>query len=153
MESSCAEQYEKLAATRDSYLDRARECAKVTIPSLIPDTSHNSYARFPTPYQGVGARGVNNLASKLLLALLPPNAPFFRLQVDDFTLEELAGDEDMRASVEESLNKIERSIMTEMETDGLRSPMFEALKHLIVAGNVCLYLPKDGPTGSLSSHL
>ena len=144
MESSCAEQYEKLAATRDSYLDRARECAKVTIPSLIPDTAHNSYARFPTPYQGVGARGVNNLASKLLLALLPPNAPFFRLQVDDFTLEELAGDEDMRASVEESLNKIERSIMTEMETDGLRSPMFEALKHLIVAGNVCLYLPKDG---------
>lgn len=142
--SSCAEEYQKLAATRDSYLDRARECAKVTIPSLIPDDAHTSYSRFPTPYQGVGARGVNNLASKLLLALLPPNSPFFRLQVDDFTLEEMAGDESMRAQVEEGLNKIERSIMTEMETDGLRSPIFEALKHLIVAGNVCLYLPKSG---------
>lgn len=144
MHGSCAEMYEKLAARRETFLDRARECAKVTIPSLIPDGGHSYSSRFVTPYQGVGARGVNNLASKLLLALLPPNAPFFRLQVDDFTLEELAGDEKMRAQVEESLNKIERSIMTEMETDGLRSPMFEALKHLIVAGNVALYLPKDG---------
>jgi len=92
----------------------------------------------------VGARGVNNLASKLLLALLPPNSPFFRLAVDDYTLEEMAGDEAARAKVEEALNKIERSVMTEMETDGLRSPLFEGLKHLITAGNVLLHLPKDG---------
>lgn len=144
MKGSCAENYEKLSAKRETYLDRARECAKVTIPSLIPDAGHSWSSRFATPYQGVGARGVNNLASKLLLALLPPNAPFFRLQVDDFTLEELAGDEKMRAQVEESLNKIERSVMTEMETDGLRSPIFEAIKHLIVAGNVCVYMPKEG---------
>ena len=36
------------------------------------------------------------------LALLPPNSPFFRLQVDDYTLEEMAGDEAARAKVEEA---------------------------------------------------
>lgn len=144
MDTTCAETYEKLAAKRFSFLDRARECAKVTIPTLIPEDAHSSHSRFPTPYQSVGARGVNNLASKLLLALLPPNSPFFRLAVDDYTLEEMAGDEAARAKVEEALNKIERSVMTEMETDGLRSPLFEGLKHLITSGNVLLHLPKDG---------
>lgn len=141
---SCAETFEALASKRSTYLDRARECAKVTIPTLMPETGHNNTSRFETPYQGVGARGVNNLASKLLLALLPPNAPFFRLQVDDYTLEEMAGDEKLRAKVEESLNKIERAVMNEMETDGLRSPLFESLKLLITTGNVLLHLPKDG---------
>lgn len=144
MDTTCAETYEKLAAKRNSFLDRAQECAKVTIPTLIPDDNHSSFTRYPTPYQSVGARGVNNLASKLLLALLPPNSPFFRLAVDDYTLEEMAGDEAARAKVEEALNKIERSVMTEMETDGLRSPLFEGLKHLITGGNVLLHLPKDG---------
>ena len=142
--ATCAEMYEALRAKRETYLDRARECAKVTIPTLIPESGHSFANRFPTPYQGVGARGVNNLASKLLLALLPPNSPFFRLQVDDYTLEEMAGDEAARAKVEEALNKIERAVMTEIETDGLRSPVFEALKHLITAGNCAVYLPKDG---------
>ncbi len=142
--TSCAEMYEALRTKREVYLSRARECAKVTIPSLLPESGTNGASKFPTPYQGVGARGVNNLASKLLLALLPPNSPFFRLQVDDYTLEEIAGDEDARAQVEEALSKIERSVMTEIETDGLRSPVFEALKHLIMSGNCAVYLPKKG---------
>ena len=38
------------------------------------DTSSTKY---DTPYQSIGARGVNNLVAKLMLALFPPNAPFF----------------------------------------------------------------------------
>lgn len=140
----CSGQYEHLSAKREVYLSRARECAKVTIPALMPLAGHSHSSLFTTPYQGVGARGVNNLASKLLLALLPPNSPFFRLQVDDYTLEEIAGDEGARAQVEEALNKIERAVMTEIETQGLRSPVFEALKNLICSGNCAVYLPKQG---------
>jgi hypothetical protein len=98
----------------------------------------------PTPWQGIGARGVNNLASKLLLALLPPNAPFFRLSIDDFTLEKLTQQEGLRAKVEEGLNRIERSVMNEIETNAIRVGGFEALKQLLVAGNVLVYLPKEG---------
>lgn len=141
---TCAGRYEQLTVEREMFLNRARDCSEVTIPTLVPPSGHSSATEYKTPYQGIGARGVNNLASKLLLSLLPPNSPFFRLQVDDQTLLELTGQEGARAKVEEALNQIERSVMTEIETSGLRSPIFEALKHLIVAGNVLLYLPKNG---------
>jgi hypothetical protein len=79
-----------------------------------------------------------------LLALLPPNAPFFRLSIDDFTLEKLTQQEGMRAKVEEGLNRIERSVMNEIEANAIRVGGFEALKHLLVTGNVLVYLPPEG---------
>lgn len=122
MDSKCASLYEQLAADRETYLTRAREAALVTIPTLVPPEGHSSSTKYYTPYQSVGARGVNNLAAKLLLSLLPPNSPFFRLQVDDYTAQEIAQTEGARAKVDEAFNRIERAVMTEIETIGLRSP-------------------------------
>jgi len=136
--------YERLSSDRQVFLDRARQCSELTIPTLIPPQGHNKSTKFYTPWQGIGARGVNNLASKLLLSLLPPNSPFFRLVVDDFTLEKIAGTQAARAKVDEALNKIERAVSTEIEGTGMRAPIFLGLKHLIVSGNVLLYLPKEG---------
>ena len=82
--TSIHQRYEKLETERTPFLTRARECSKLTLPTLVPDAGHSSSSTFDTPFQGIGARGVNNLASKLLLALVPPNSPFFRLTVDDF---------------------------------------------------------------------
>ena len=82
-QGSIAAEYEKMASTRSMYLERGRDSSRLTIPSLLPDEGNNSATRFVTPYQSVGARGVNNLASALLLSLLPPNAPFFRLVMDE----------------------------------------------------------------------
>lgn len=141
---TCSGKYAKLETSRKTFLDRARQCAEVTIPSLLPKDGHSSASILPTPWQGVGARGVNNLASKLLLALLPPNEPFFRLAIDDFTLEKITQQEGQRAKVEEGLNRIERSVMSEIEASAIRVGGFEALKHLLVTGNCLVYLPKEG---------
>lgn len=141
---TCASLYKKLETDRHNFLTRARDCSKFTIPTLIPPDGHSSGTKYYTPYQGIGARGVNNLASKLLLALLPPNSPFFRLQIDDFTLEQLTQQEGMRAQVEEGLNKIERAVQSEIEAGAVRVSAFEAMKHLLVGGNALLYLPDEG---------
>jgi len=143
-DGTCEKRYENLSSHRTTYLERAREAARLTIPSLVPEEGHTATTKLYTPYQGIGARGVNNLASKLLLSLLPPNAPFFAMRLDDFTIQELAQTEGARAKVDEALNKYERAVMTEIENSGMRSPIFEALKQLIVAGNVLLYLPPEG---------
>jgi len=142
--TSIQQRYEKLETERDPFLTRARECSKLTLPTLVPDSGHSSSSKFDTPFQGIGARGVNNLASKLLLALVPPNSPFFRLTVDDFKLQELTQQEGARAQVEEALSSIERAVMSEIESSSVRIATFEALKHLLVAGNVLLYLPEKG---------
>jgi hypothetical protein len=136
--------YGQLVTDREPFLQRARECSKITIPSLIPPDGHTGSSKFYTPYQSVGARGVNNLAAKLLLALLPPNTPFFRLTIDDYTLEQLTQQEGMRAKVEEKLNKMERAVQSEIEAGAYRVSTFESLKHQVVSGNTLLYLPKEG---------
>ena len=40
------------------------------------------------PWQSVGAKAVVTLAAKLMLAMLPPNTSFFKLQVRDDKLGE-----------------------------------------------------------------
>lgn len=147
-EASAKSRYDALATNRSPYLQRARECSLYTIPTLVPPDGANASTRYSTPYQSLGARGVNNLASKLLLALFPPNSPFFRLAVDDYQLEKIAQREGARADVEEALNKMERAVMTEIETTPTRAPIFEGLKHLLVAGNVLEFLL---PTGGVKS--
>lgn len=143
-ETTAGGRYRQLEPDRQPFLDRGREASKFTIPSLMPEEGHNGYSKLYTPFQGMGARGVNNISSKLLLALLPPNSPFFRLAVDDYTLQEMTGQEGMRSTVEKALNKIERAVMGEIEASAMRVGIHEALKQLVVVGNVLIYLPKEG---------
>ena len=142
-EGQLASMYQACFGERESYLQRARDCAKLSIPTLIKDSGDSYSTTYETPFQSIGARGVNHLASKLLLTLLPPNSPFFRLTIDDFDIEKLVGPE-QRGPVEEGLAKVERSAMQEVETLALRVPVFEAIKHLIVTGNCLLYMPDEG---------
>lgn len=143
MSKTCKQRYDKLATDREPYLIRAREHARLTIPSLMPEDNTTASTNLYTPYQGVGARGVNNLAAKLMLSLFPPNTPFFRYSVDDYTLEELGQDPTARAKVEEALNTRERAVQSEIETSGLRPKLNEAFRQLVTAGNVLLTFPKD----------
>ncbi len=139
-------QYERMAARRSMYLDRGRDSSRLTIPTLLPDAGNNEATKFPTPYQSVGARGVNNLASALLLSLLPPNAPFFRLVLDEGEERKIEGiDPTILSEVEDSLSQIERAINKEIESGNMRVSLFEGLKHLIVTGNVLMYMPEDLP--------
>ncbi len=142
----CSARYNKLEGKRERYLDRAREVSELTIPALLPPEGFTSSTDLYTPYQSVGARGVNNLASKLLMLLLPPNVPFFRLMPDNETSQELNNNPQVKAEVESALSKIEREVMDEIEAQAIRVSVFEALKHLLITGNVLIHLP---PTGAL----
>lgn len=146
-EQGAKKTYERLKNDRQPYVDRAVDCAEVTIPSLFPKETDDKSTKYQTPYQSVGARGLNNLASKLILALMPPNSPFFRLGLsDDILAEYMAqGQEDTKAQVEQALMQIENRIMKYIEANQIRVTVLEALKQGIVAGNALLFLPpKEG---------
>ncbi|MEM9725118.1 MAG: portal protein, partial [Pseudomonadota bacterium] len=163
-----------LEAARRPFLERGREAAKLTTPSLLPPDGHSGLSSLPTPYQGVGARGVNTLANKLLLAQFPPNTPFFRLTVDETALAAMGEDapaedgeapkadapgarseasiaapqaaalQDAAQAVETALGRIERAVMAEIETGFVRAALHAALRHLIVSGNCLLHLNPEG---------
>lgn len=148
IDSTVKGRYQQMASVRENFLLRARECSVYTLPYLIPPTGYTGESRLPTPYQSHGARCVNNLASKLQLALLPPNSPLVRLAVDDFTLEQIT-DPNNRAEVEKALNKVERAVMSEIEASNpkyssIRTATFLTMKHLLVGGNVMFYTPSEG---------
>jgi len=136
--------YTTLEGNRYQYVDRARQCSKLTIPYVMPDEGFGPHSRLETPFQGIGARGVNNLASKLLLALLPPNAPFFRLNIDTYQLRAEGSPEELISEIETSLQQVEEAVMDEISRETYRTGIHEALKHLIITGNALLYLPDDG---------
>lgn len=103
----------------------------------------------------MGQRGVHNLASRLLLAVLPPTEAFFRFTVDEVAMQkqerqmEQAGatPEQIAAAkseIELALNRLEMAVLRSIETSNDRVAVHEALLHLVVAGNCLLYVSEDG---------
>ena len=139
------QRYDRLSSRRSQFLNSARQASDLTLPYLIREdelTSKTSL-RLPQPYQSTGAKGVVTLASKLMLALLPPQTSFFKLQVNDINLPQELGPE-IRSELDLSMAKIERTIMESIAESGDRVIVHQALKHLVVAGNALVFMSKDG---------
>ena len=139
------ERYSKLSTGRSQFLDVAVECSELTLPYLV---QHDLRQRGNTkslvqPWQSVGAKAVVTLAAKLMLAMLPPQTSFFKLQVRDDKLgEEL--DPSMRSELDLSFSKMERMVMDYIAASSDRVVVHQALKHLIVSGNALIFMGKDG---------
>jgi hypothetical protein len=144
---SLKSRWTKLDGERSAVLDRAKQCTELTIPSLLVDATHTEEVTLSTPYQSLGARAVNNLASKLLLSLLPPNAPFFRFVPDKLAMMELEEQEaGSMAQVQEKLADLERGLAAQIEREALRVPIFESLKLLVATGNALIFRDKGDGT-------
>ena len=137
--------YERLSSDRSQFLNTARQAADLTLPYLIrgEETSDKGARNLITPWQSVGAKGVVTLASKLMLALLPPQTSFFKLQVNDINIPGELGPE-IRSVLDLSFAKVERTIMESIAASTDRVIVHQALKHLVVAGNALIYMGKDG---------
>ena len=138
------QRYNELQSERQQFLDIAHECSQLTLPYLISKENDNStHKRLTTPWQSVGAKSVVTLASKLMLALLPPQTSFFKLQVrDDKIGEEL--DPQIRSELDMSFSKMERMVMDSINGSNDRVVVHQAVKHLIVGGNSLIFMGKDG---------
>ena len=78
-----------------------------------------------------------------MLALLPPQTTFFKLQVRDDKLGEDFPPE-VRSELDLSFSKRERMIMDYIAASSDRVVVHQALKHLIVGGNALIFMGKDG---------
>ena len=136
--------YDDLSSYRSEYLTQAATAASLTLPYLIreEETFKGGVRDLKTPWQSVGAKGVVTLSAKLMLALLPANTSFFKLQVDDTQLGDVPPE--VKTELDLSFAKIERTIMEAIAASDDRVVVHQALKHLVVAGNALVYMGKDG---------
>lgn len=141
--ANAKERFTTLNGKRDQVLQRGRDCSALTIPALMPPDGSDENTALSTPYQSLGSRGVNNLASKLRLALFPPGNPFFRFQIAQETLDVIAS-EDPKAveAVEAVMQELENDALDELEQGTDAVILHSAIKQLIVVGNVLLHMPK-----------
>ena len=139
------ERYNKLTNGRRQFLDTAVDCSKLTLPYLIDDdlSSKPNQKHLKTPWQSIGSKAVVTLAAKLMLALLPPQTTFFKLQVRDDKLGEEIPPE-IRSELDLSFSKMERMVMDYIAASSDRVVIHQALKHLIVGGNSLIFMGKDG---------
>lgn len=144
MAGSAKTRYDALEADRRPYLDRGRQCAKLTIPSLLPDDGANGSTTFTTPEQSLGARGVNNVSAKLLMALFPPNAPYLKMEVDALTAQEMTQQEGLKDEIDRAFGQFVRRIMSDFEARALRADLYEVFRLLVTTGNATLYIPEEG---------
>ena len=140
-----SERYSQLASGRSQFLDTAVECSELTLPYLVQNDNRQKGGKYKLtqPWQSVGAKAVVALAAKLMLAVLPPNTSFFKLQVRDDKLGE-EFDPAMRSELDLSFSKMERMVMDYIAAQNDRVVVHQALKHLVVSGNALLFMGKDG---------
>ena len=141
--TTLAARYDQLKTNRDPFLQRARDCAKVTNPASCPDSNMGDHGKLKTPWQSTGAMGVSNLQNKLNLTLFPPNTPFFKLEIDSLALRIEEQGPEIKTELDTALVKVEQAVMTELETMSARASLAQAFQQLIVTGNVLLYVQED----------
>jgi len=141
--TTLAGRYDQLKTNRDPFLQRARDCAKVTNPAACPDSNMGDHGKLKTPWQSTGAMGVSNLQNKLNLTLFPPNTPFFKLEIDSLALKIEEQGPEIKTELDTALVKVEQAVMTELETMSARAALAQAFQQLLVTGNVLLYVQED----------
>ena len=139
------DRYTQLTKGRTQFLDTAVECSRLTLPYLVQEdlSSRPTHQKLHTPWQSVGAKSVVNLAAKLMLALIPPQTSFFKLQIKDDKLG-VEFPPEVRSELDLSFAKMERMIMDHINASSDRVVVHQALKHLIVSGNALIFMGKDG---------
>lgn len=143
MKEQASSRFQFLATDRQAFLDSARECAALTLPYLLTAEGQTSGGKLPIPWQSLGARGCNVLASKLMLGLFPVNQSFFKLSINDAELQAIPNvTPQIKAEVDLSLSKMEKIIMQQISESSDRVILNAAMKHLIVTGNVLLFSGK-----------
>ena len=142
---SAKQRYDKLTSDRSQFLDVAKEASRLTLPYLIKgEDDYNTGARvLKSPWQSVGAKAVVTLASKLMLALLPTQGSWFKLQLDEVSVKEDFPPE-VKSELDLSFSKIERMVNESIAASSDRVVVHQALKHLVVAGNALIFMAKDG---------
>jgi hypothetical protein len=139
------DRYSQLTRGRTQFLHTAVECSRLTLPYLVQEdlSSRPEHQKLHTPWQSVGAKSVVNLAAKLMLALLPPQTSFFKLQIQDNKIG-VEFDPKIRSEMDLSFAKMERMVMQYISASNDRVVVHQALKHLIVSGNALIFMGKDG---------
>lgn len=131
----------QLDGCRKGFITRCEDYAAYTLPKIcLPDNQNDNNRDVSQDFQSVGAQSVNHLSNKLMLALFAPSRPFFRLDPSDTVQKQIVAAGANETDIADILAKGEKAAITALDKKAIRPKLYEALKHLIITGNVLIDL-------------
>lgn len=124
--------FDRLDTRRSSKIQRAQDCARLTVPGLFPEDGFTETMDLPDVFSSLPARGVMSLASRMVSAIYPLNqAPFFNFELDQAYVPQGADTTETMSQ----LSRLDRKIMDKLASTNLRQELFVLFQHLIVIGD------------------
>lgn len=133
-----SEFYNAGTSDRKPYEDRAQKISEISLPYVLrADGSDGGSDLFKSVSQSFNGRQINNLKSKMGMALLPPATSSFRLKPDALAMVQLfQGNEKAIERIRQQLSLNTDAINSEIENQQIRSSLFDMLLQQIVVGSV-----------------
>lgn len=136
---------------RQTILERVRLCASLTKPWAALPEHHNKDDRLPEVYQSEGSRGVTNLEGRMLLALYPPETPWFSLTPSPSVMYDPRADPEVLQEIQQRLWLYELMVQATLEArdlsadperrrTGFLSQKRKALSQVIITGETLEWL-------------
>lgn len=144
MKYDASSRWGQLDGNRRGLINRCEKYAEFTLPKICPPPGYNQNSEeLSHDWQSFGAQGVNHLSNKMMLALFAPSRPFFRYQPDKALAAEMKELGVDAGALAEALAQGERDAVQALDSMSARPKLYEALKHLIITGNVLMILGKQ----------
>jgi hypothetical protein len=141
---------------RLSLLNRARLCASLCDPAILPPENQTADLKLPENYQSVGSQGMLNMEGKMLSALFPPGQPWFHLTLSPEYRYDESIPAEMKQVIEQQLFLRELAMQAVLESANLSSGTYDrggkigfrtakrmALAQILVTGDALEQLTDD----------
>ena len=134
------ERYDHFDGHRTNALERKREHAMLTIPSLLPPQGRATGTSLDVPYNSLAAEGINNLASRIMSVVFPLNGQsVFEILLEQPFRPEGSDDPELQTQFDE----FENVVMDTLAPTNLRASINLAYRHLIAIGDVMIHMDDD----------
>jgi hypothetical protein len=128
--------YEELAVNREQVIQKARDLARISLPSEFPPEGYRPGDNLKPPNQSINARGLVNLSSRIMLTALPPGLPILKYNIIEHRLrKDFEADPKLYAMTLLALARREVAIRQRMEDTTTRTAYGELDMQLLLAGN------------------
>lgn len=135
--------WSRLEGIKQPLLTRTERYAALTIPKVcLPDGFNPESMDQTHDYQSLGAQAVNHVVNKLAIAMFAPSKPFFRVAEGKTTKAKAKENGIKETDLQSILASMERSGSQMLDKLGQRPKIYQALRHLVVTGNVLMILDK-----------
>jgi hypothetical protein len=151
--ATIAEQFNAEDNQRQIGLDSARECSALTKPWVLPPRNQTADSKLPENYQSIGARGITSLEGKMLLAIFPPDQPWFGFALSDEIAEDPSIPDAKIQQLEDALFIRQLVVLSALESGnrvdgndeplGFRTVKRRAIAQCLITGDVLEWMRDD----------